>query len=178
MKKISSILTLVAVLVFAVSAFAADKVVVVPLGKDPYIGQQNITPSTSNQVITKGYHDGTGTVAGDVNLTPDNIKSGVSIFGVAGTFNCAAGLTDCSGQCVDTLNNPSFCGNCTTNCGESEFCSNGTCGIPSAITCSSGSDCLSGYCIEDFCRKEVKVVFITSITYTGALGGLSGADDK
>lgn len=91
---------------------------------------------------------------------------------------CANGLTNCSGKCVDTLNNPSFCGDCMTTCGENEYCSNGTCGLPAAIMCSSGSECISGYCIEDFCRKDIKLVFVTSNTYTGNLGGLSGADEK
>lgn len=46
-----------------------------------------ITPSTIEQVIPKGYYDGTsesGKIVGDANLTGANIKSGKSIFGVAG----------------------------------------------------------------------------------------------
>ncbi|MBB1127437.1 DUF1566 domain-containing protein, partial [Thiospirillum jenense] len=50
-------------------------------------GAQDITPSTSAQTITAGYHNGSGVVAGDANLNSHNIKSGVSIFGVAGHSN-------------------------------------------------------------------------------------------
>lgn len=48
------------------------------------VGQQNITPGTSDQAITSGYHDGTGHVTGDADLISSNIRSGVSIFGVDG----------------------------------------------------------------------------------------------
>jgi hypothetical protein len=51
------------------------------------VGAQHITPGATSQTITQGYHDGTGTVAGDANLASGNIKSGVSIFGVSGNGN-------------------------------------------------------------------------------------------
>lgn len=45
------------------------------------------TPGTSNQTITSGqYLNGTQTIKGDANLVAGNIKSGVSIFGVTGTY--------------------------------------------------------------------------------------------
>lgn len=45
------------------------------------------TPGTSNQSIASGqYLNGTQTIKGDNNLTAGNIKSGVSIFGVSGTY--------------------------------------------------------------------------------------------
>lgn len=44
------------------------------------------TPGTSNQTIAAGtYCSGAQTIKGDANLVAGNIKSGVSIFGVAGT---------------------------------------------------------------------------------------------
>lgn len=47
-----------------------------------------ITPSTSNQTIASGtYLTGTQTIAGDTDLVAGNIKSGVSIFGVTGTYS-------------------------------------------------------------------------------------------
>ncbi len=52
----------------------------------PHIGQQIITPSTSNLYIASGYHNGSGYVKGDANLIPANILSGKSIFGVAGSL--------------------------------------------------------------------------------------------
>ena len=46
-----------------------------------------ITPGTSDQTIAADtYLSGKQTIKGDANLTAENIKSGVSIFNVAGTF--------------------------------------------------------------------------------------------
>jgi len=50
------------------------------------IGAQNITPSTSNQTITQGYHNGSGTVAGDADLIASNIKKDTVLFGVTGNL--------------------------------------------------------------------------------------------
>lgn len=50
---------------------------------------KTITPSTAQQtaVASGRYTTGVVYVAGDAKLVPSNIKSGVSIFGVTGTFN-------------------------------------------------------------------------------------------
>lgn len=51
-------------------------------------GATEWTPSTNNQTISSGtYLTGTQTIKGDSNLIASNIKSGVSIFGVAGTLS-------------------------------------------------------------------------------------------
>lgn len=53
---------------------------------------QTITPGTSNKTISSGrYLTGTQTIKGDSNLVAGNIKNGVSIFGVAGTFEGSGG---------------------------------------------------------------------------------------
>ena len=44
-----------------------------------------LTPSTTDQAIASGYHSGAGKCVGDPALVTDNIKSGVSIFGVNGS---------------------------------------------------------------------------------------------
>ena len=55
------------------------------------ITPQIITPSTSNQTITRGLHDGTGYVEGDADLVAGNILAGKTIFDVAGTGGLGAG---------------------------------------------------------------------------------------
>lgn len=53
---------------------------------------QTITPGTSDKTIASGrYLTGTQTIKGDANLVADNIKSGVSIFGVAGNYEGSGG---------------------------------------------------------------------------------------
>ena len=54
-------------------------------GTMPNNGELNYTPSTENQTIPSGYTSG-GTVNGDSNLLSENIKSGVQIFDVVGTY--------------------------------------------------------------------------------------------
>ncbi len=53
-------------------------------GSMPNRGSMIITPGTATQSIPFGYHFGTGTVPGDADLIPGNIRSGANIFGVAG----------------------------------------------------------------------------------------------
>ena len=51
---------------------------------------QTITPTTSNQTIASGtYLTGVQTILGDADLVASNIKSGVTIFGVAGSLTSA-----------------------------------------------------------------------------------------
>lgn len=53
---------------------------------------QTITPGTSDKTIASGrYLTGTQTIKGDANLVPENIASGVSIFGVTGTMEAGGG---------------------------------------------------------------------------------------
>lgn len=48
------------------------------------------TPDTSDQVLAAGqYLEGTQTIKGDVNLVAGNIRSGVNIFGVTGSYKGA-----------------------------------------------------------------------------------------
>ena len=56
-------------------------------------GATTYTPSTSNQTIASGtYLSGVQTIKGDANLKAENIKAGVSIFGVTGTHSGAEDL--------------------------------------------------------------------------------------
>jgi len=60
-------------------------------GSMPNVGAQTITPGTAAQTISAGYHNGSGSVAGDLDLAAGNIVSGVQIFGVTGTASLASG---------------------------------------------------------------------------------------
>lgn len=51
------------------------------------------TPTTSNQTIAAGtYCSGVQTIKGDANLVAENIKSGISIFGVNGSLEAGGGI--------------------------------------------------------------------------------------
>ena len=51
------------------------------------ISAQTITPGASDKTIASGkYLSGTQTIKGDANLLAENIKNGISIFGVTGTY--------------------------------------------------------------------------------------------
>lgn len=68
---------------------------------------QTITPGTTKKTIASGrYLTGTQTIKGDANLVSGNIKSGVSIFGVTGSYE---GSSSSSGGSMET---------CTVTFGE------------------------------------------------------------
>lgn len=61
----------------------------------PVKGSTTYTPGATDQKIVGGYYlTGTQTIKGDPNLVAANIKSGVSIFGVAGTCKPGADLSN------------------------------------------------------------------------------------
>jgi hypothetical protein len=63
-------------------------------GTMPNVGAVTITPGATSQAISAGYHDGSGTVAGDADLVAGNIVSGVSVFGVTGTATTGTTITN------------------------------------------------------------------------------------
>ncbi len=69
------------------SAYVQGKLVV---GTIPSKGSATYTPSTTNQIISAGqYLSEDQIIKGDANLKAENIKCGVTIFGVKGTKDCA-----------------------------------------------------------------------------------------
>lgn len=69
-------------------------------------GAKTVTPTTSNQtaVASGRYTTGAVTVKGDSNLVAGNIKKGVSIFGVAGTYEGGASVATCTINVTFTTN--------------------------------------------------------------------------
>ena len=78
-----------------------------PPSTEPTLQIKSVTPSAAQQVIApdSGY-DGLSqvTVSGDSNLTPEKIKSGVSIFGITGTLAAAASDNNCEAYVIDATN--------------------------------------------------------------------------
>jgi hypothetical protein len=62
-------------------------------------GAVTLTPGTTDQTIPAGYHNGLGFCAGDPDLLPGNIKSGINIFNVTGTLACGNAIIDPGEQC-------------------------------------------------------------------------------
>ena len=75
----------------------------------PNNGAVSITPGTTPQTIAAGYHNGTGSVAGDADLIASNIRLGVSVFGFAGTLGCGNGVIDAGEQCDQASLNGATC---------------------------------------------------------------------
>jgi hypothetical protein len=74
-------------------------------GTMPNQGAATLTPTTTQQAIAAGYHNGSGYVIGDTDLKSVNIKNGVNLFEVEGELH--GGCTCANG----TLNGTRWCDN-------------------------------------------------------------------
>ena len=72
-------------------------------------GATTYTPSTQTQTIAAGtYCSGIQTIQGDASLIADNIKSGVTIFGVAGTYKGSSSGSGSGGNTTITYPDGAF----------------------------------------------------------------------
>ena len=78
-------------------------------GTMPNNGAVSIIPGTTAQTIPAGYHNGSGSVAGDTDLAAANIKIGVNLFGVTGTLGCGNAVIDTGEQCDQNNLNGATC---------------------------------------------------------------------
>lgn len=99
-------------------------------GTMPNRGAVAITPSTVTQTIIAGYHNGSGSVAGDADLIAANIKNGINLFNVIGTAPIPSGTA----VAANVLTGTTFSN--TSSVGLSgSMANNGTVGItPSTST--------------------------------------------
>ena len=74
---------------------------------------------------------------------------------------CSEGLTDCSGACLDIVDDPGHCGDCDTVCRDDQICNDDTCECATGLTECDGA-CVDlqtdadhcGACADAACRDD------------------------
>lgn len=125
---------------------------------------KTVTPSTSNQtaVASGRYTTGAITVKGDSNLIASNIKSGVSIFGVSGTYEGSSSGGSSGSGSVET------CTVAITNTSLDSYEIYGT-WYEDGTICSYAKSCLDGESITAVAVKNSFLVIpIDTFSYSNA----------
>ena len=78
-------------------------------GTMPNNGAVSLIPTTTDQSIAAGYHNGSGKCAGDADLTAVNVLRSVNLFGVVGTLPPARPAKTGQTTCYDTGGSPITC---------------------------------------------------------------------
>ena len=63
---------------------------------------------------------------------------------------CASGFVNCGGTCVNLTASPN-CGSCGNVCATGKTCTNKTCLSITGQTCGAGTECVSGFCVDNVC---------------------------
>jgi hypothetical protein len=110
-------------------------------------------PSTSSDTTTSPSNGGGGSSSSQSSATSGSGGSGGSCLDP----DCPCGLQTCLGSCVDTQNDPSFCGGCDKPCKHNQVCNLGACScLPGFTMCSDGS-CHQLASDPDHCGSCTKV---------------------
>ncbi len=130
-----------------------------------------------SSTVPAAYYEETDLQSEDYDLSPYNIKAGVEIFGIRGTYDCPEKFDKCSDTCVDTDYDPGNCGACGEVCEPGSYCAAGSCLKFDGSACTFNGDCVSRFCDNGECQEGGKVAFITGDFSNANLGGLTGADN-
>jgi hypothetical protein len=147
-------------------------------GTMPNRGAVTLTPTTADQAILAGYHNGAGACAGDADLVAGNIKNGVNLFGVVGSLTescaqaCGNGVLDPGEDCdVGNLAGEScatkgfaagtlFCApGCTfdtSHCQSSRFDATGLTIVDNQTGLEWEKKVQPDYCLDPLCRHNVE----------------------
>jgi hypothetical protein len=125
-------------------------------GTMPNRGAMIITPTTFDQAIPAGYHNGGGIVKGDPDLIPANIKQGVNIFGVIGTL--VEGKKWASGQITSSSSPVTFQRYTGSQIGYPYVDITGLTFNPSLVIVSNRYDFICSYDANEYNGAKVSVV--------------------